>query len=271
MADEVVQRWDKRESARQTSRTPSTTTRRPEFPPGLTKLTRIGDYQVTKILGKGGIGIVCQARHLTLKRDVAIKMMLGGENATADQKRRFLTAARAVADLQHPKIVQIFDVGQHQGMPYFTLELRHGQSLDVQLKNKTLSARDVATLLQTWCRALKYAHDQGILHRDLQPANVLMTTDGQPKVTNFGLARQVEEDAAESSKTQVGTITGTPSYMSPEQARGDVHLPTSATDQYSLGAMLYEMLTGRAPFIEARPLGTVMQVIHDDPVHTDRR
>lgn len=230
------------------------------------RMTHIGDYQITKILGKGGMGIVYRARHLTLKRDVAIKMMLAGANATVEQQQRFLTEARAVAHLQHPNIVQIFEVGQHDGMPYFTLELIDGESLDQQLRNKTLSERNAATLLQTLCTALQYAHDQGILHRDLKPANVLMTADGRPKVTDFGLARRVEEDDEESSKTQVGTIMGTPRYMSPEQARGDVHLLMPATDQYSLGAVLYEMLTGRPPFVGARPLDTVMQVIQNDPV-----
>ncbi|MBL8819207.1 MAG: protein kinase [Planctomyces sp.] len=229
------------------------------------RLEQLGDYKITGVLGKGGMGIVYRAHHLTLKRDVAIKMMLSGANATAEQAQRFLTEARAVAHLQHPNIVQIFEVGQHQGMPYFTLELVNGQSLSHQLNNRTLSEREAATLMHTLCTTLRYAHDQGILHRDLKPANVLMTADGQPKVTDFGLARRVEDDGEESSKTQVGTIMGTPSYMSPEQARGDVHLLTPATDQYSLGAMLYEMLTGRPPFIGARPVDTVLQVIHQEP------
>lgn len=232
----------------------------------LPRLTRIGEYQIVRVLGKGGMGIVYQARHLTLKRDVAIKMMLAGEDATGDQRQRFLAEARAVAHLQHPHIVQIFEVGQHDSMPYFALELVEGLSLDQMLRNKTLSEFDAATLLKTLCSALQYAHDQGILHRDLKPSNVLMSRDGSPKLTDFGLARQVHEDAAESSKTKVGTIMGTPSYMSPEQARGDVHLLTPATDQYSLGAMLYEMLTGRPPFIGARSLDTVMQVIHSEPI-----
>ncbi len=232
----------------------------------LARLRRIGDYQVTRILGKGGMGIVYQARHLTLKRDVAIKMMLAGAHATVEQSERFLAEARAVAHLQHPNIVQIFEVGQHDNLPYFTLELVDGESLDRQLRNNTLSERDAATLLKTLCLALQYAHDQGILHRDLKPANVLMTVDGRPKVTDFGLARKVEDDANESSRTKVGTIMGTPSYMSPEQARGDVHLLTPATDQYSLGAMLYEMLTGRPPFMGARAIDTVLQVVHNEPI-----
>ena len=229
-------------------------------------LIQIGDYQVTKVLGKGGMGIVYRARHRILKRDVAIKMMLAGAHATPEDALRFLTEARSVAHLQNPNIVQIFEVGEHEHMPYFALELVDGQPLDQQLKNKTLSEHDAATLMHTLCVALQYAHDQGILHRDLKPANVLMTRDGRPKVTDFGLARKVQDDVEESSKTKVGTIMGTPSYMSPEQARGDVHLLTPATDQYSLGAMLYVMLTGRPPFVGARPVDTVLQVIHNEPI-----
>jgi serine/threonine-protein kinase len=230
------------------------------------KLAQIGDHQILRILGRGGMGIVFKAHHRKLGRDVAVKMMLAGAHATADQSQRFMTEARAVAHLQHENIVQIFEVGEHDHMPYFSLELVDGQALDQLLKDQTFSERDAAALMQTLCIALQHAHDRGILHRDLKPANVLMTADGRPKVTDFGLARRVEEDTEESLKTKAGTIMGTPSYMSPEQARGNVDQLTPATDQYSLGATLYHMLTGRPPFMGARPLDTVMQVINNEPI-----
>ena len=226
---------------------------------------KIGDFAIQKVLGRGGMGIVYKAFHETLKRTVALKMILSGEHASREQLERFISEAKAVAHLQHPNIVQIFDIGEHESLPFFSLEFVDGDSLDKRLAGKPLSSIEAAELMETVSRAMQYAHDHGILHRDLKPANILLTQEGVPKVTDFGLAKSME-DSDDSSTTRTGTIMGTPSYMSPEQARGSIRELGPATDQYSLGAMLYEFLTGRPPFLAAEAFDTVMQVINDEPL-----
>ena len=196
------------------------------------------------------MGIVYRARHRKLDRDVALKMILAGAHASSDQLQRFVLEARAVAHLQHPNIVQIFEVGEQEGLPYFSLEYVDGQRLDKLVRGKTLPHIDAATIIETLARVMHYAHEHGVLHRDLKPANVLLTKSGIPKVTDFGLAKRLQ-DVGDSASTRTGTIMGTPSYMSPEQASGNVRELGPATDQYSLGAMLYEFLTGRPPFLAA--------------------
>jgi len=225
----------------------------------------IGGYEVRKILGRGGMGIVYQAKQKKLDRIVALKMVLAGSHASSEQLQRFISEAKAVGHLQHPNIVQIFEVGEHENLPFFTLEFVDGDSLDKQLAGKPLTPVVAARLLEKLSRAMQYAHDNGILHRDLKPANVLMCKDGTPKITDFGLAKRLE-DADDSASTRTGTIMGTPSYMSPEQASGSVHELGPATDQYSLGAMLYEFLTGRPPFLAAKPFETIIKVLHEEPV-----
>jgi serine/threonine-protein kinase len=226
----------------------------------------IASYTIEGILGRGGMGIVYRARQNKLGRSVALKMVLGGAHATEQALDRFIIEAKAVAHLQHPNIVQIFEVGEYDNLPFFSLEFVNGSSLDRYLNSKALSPEEAAKLMITLCEAMQYAHNNGILHRDLKPANVLLTKEGVPKITDFGLAKNLEEQADESKSTSDGTIMGTPSYMSPEQARGAVHELGPATDQYSLGAMLYEFLTGRPPFLAPKPYETIMQVLRDEPV-----
>lgn len=226
--------------------------------------TKVGDYEIERELGRGGMGVVYKAHHRQLRRDVALKMILAGKHAGPDQLERFLTEARSVAQLQHPNIVQIFDIGEQDGLPYFSLEFVDGKSLAQAINKQPQDPHDAARTIELLGRAMQYAHDHRVLHRDLKPANVLLTRDGVPKISDFGLAKKVEDD--ETASTQTGTVMGTPSYMSPEQAMGLTHDVGPAADQYSLGAMLYEMLTGRPPFLAAKPVETILQVIHDEPV-----
>ena len=225
----------------------------------------VGGYSIERVLGRGGMGIVYKARQTKLGRPVALKMVLAGAHASKQLLQRFIAEAKAVAHLQHPNIVQIFEVGEHEGLPYFSLEYVNGPSLDKRIAGKPLPAEEATRLMITLADAMQYAHDHGVLHRDLKPANVLTTQDGVPKVTDFGLAKRLEENE-DSGTTREGTVMGTPSYMSPEQARGAITQLGPATDQYSLGAMLYELLTGRPPFMSPKPLETIMQVLNNEPI-----
>lgn len=225
--------------------------------------SQIGEYTVQKELGRGGMGVVYKAVHRQLGRDVALKMILLGDHSGADTIDRFLTEAQAIAKLQHPNIVQIFDVGQHEGLPFFSLEYVDGACLGDAISEKPLASEQAAKLVLTIANALYYAHQEGIVHRDIKPANILLTRDNQPKLTDFGLAKLVDSD---SSRTRTGQVMGTPSYMSPEQAKGQADSIGPASDQYSLGALLYRLLTGRPPFSASDPVKTILQVANDEPV-----
>ncbi len=222
----------------------------------------IPGYEVLGELGRGGMGVVYKARQVGLNRLVALKMILGGELAGSDMLSRFRAEAEAVARLQHPGIVQIFEIGDHDGNPFFSLEFVVGGSLAGRLDGRPLDPRAAAELVAPLARAVHYAHEQGIVHRDLKPANVLLTADGEVKVTDFGLAKQLHGNPG---ATRTGEVMGTPGYMAPEQARGNKDIGAPA-DVWALGAILYELLTGRPPFQAATPLDTLLQVLQREPV-----
>jgi predicted Ser/Thr protein kinase len=225
--------------------------------PGGTRLRYFGDYELKRVLGKGGMGIVYKARQLSLNRQVALKLITAAELAGEDELRRFQNEAEAAAHLDHPNIVPIYEVGEHQGRHYFSMKLVAGESLDRRLDAYLDDPRSAAKLVAEVAEAVHHAHQRGILHRDLKPANILLDERGTPHVADFGLAKRVEGD---SELTQSGAILGTPGYMAPEQTSGRRGAVTTASDVYGLGAILYALLTGRAPFAGATVLETLEQV-----------
>jgi serine/threonine-protein kinase len=235
--------------------------------PGLRDAAPVGDgicipgYEVLDTLGRGGMGVVYRARQTKLGRVVALKMILTGAHAAEADLARFRTEAVAIARLQHPNIVQIFEVGEHGGLPFLSLEFCPGGGLDSKLKGP-LPPQQAGELVRTLAGAVQAAHQAGIIHRDLKPANILFLADGTPKITDFGLAKKIEGG---DGLTQTGAILGTPSYMAPEQAGGDSRRVTTLVDVYALGAILYECLTGRPPFRAATAIDTLLQVLERQP------
>jgi tetratricopeptide (TPR) repeat protein len=224
-------------------------------------------YELLGELGKGAMGVVYKARHLELDRVVALKMILAGPHASAGELARFRTEAEAVARLQHPNIVQIYEVGEHAERPYFSLEFVDGGTLAAKLHGTPQPAAEAAQLTETLARAMHFAHQRGIVHRDLKPANVLLTADATPKISDFGLAKKLDDA---SGQTHTGQVMGTPRYMAPEQAAGHVRDIGPLSDVYALGVIFYEMLTGRAPFQGTSVLETLEQVRTQEPLPPSR-
>ncbi|QDT08150.1 serine/threonine-protein kinase [Planctomycetes bacterium K23_9] len=229
----------------------------------LTLPATIGDYELIQEIGRGGMGVVFRARQISLDREVAVKMILRGRLASDADLQRFLAEAAATAKLEHPNIVPVYEVGDVDGRPFFSMQYVEGQTLLQFLSDGPIDPRLAASIVATIARAVGFAHEQGVLHRDLKPSNILIADDGTPMIMDFGLAKQV---GTEENLTRTGMLVGTPAYMSPEQASGRRGLVGPASDVYSLGCVLYFALTGRAPFVAESPMELVMLVIEQDPM-----
>ncbi len=224
--------------------------------------TTVGDYELIAELGRGGMGVVFRARQISLGRDVAVKMILRGRLASESDTERFMAEASATAKLEHANIVPVYEVGDVDGRPYFSMQLVDGPTLADMVVDGPLPQREAAEIVAAVARAIGFAHRHGVLHRDLKPSNIMIDEDGTPMVTDFGLAKQITDG---DELTRSGMLLGTPAYMSPEQAGGRRGLVGPASDVYSLGCVLYFALTGRPPFVADSPMELVMLVIEQDP------
>lgn len=224
---------------------------------------QFGDYELLEEVGRGGMGVVFRAHQKSLKRDVAVKMILRGELASDADRERFQVEAEAAGNLDHPGIVPIYEVGEIDGYCYFSMKYVSGETLSQRLASGPLPPREAAVILSSVSRAVHAAHQQGILHRDLKPSNIMLDEDGHAHITDFGLAKRESDNE---SLTRTGAVLGTPAYMAPEQAGGMRGNVGPVSDVYSLGSVLYHMLTGRPPFQGASPVDIVLLVLEQDPL-----
>jgi eukaryotic-like serine/threonine-protein kinase len=226
-------------------------------------IRNLGDYELFEEIGRGGMGAVYRARQASLNRMVAVKVLLGGQFANETFLKRFRREAEAAASLNHPGIVSIYEVGEQEGQPYFSMELIEGRSLAELTRDSPLPARRAVQLIKAIAEAVHFAHERRLLHRDLKPSNVLVDASDAPHITDFGLAKRFEGDA---DLTLTGQVLGTPNYMPPEQADPKRGQTSAASDVYSLGAMLYQLLTGRPPFMAETVTQTLRLVAEGEPV-----
>lgn len=231
---------------------------------GLELPFELGDYILEEEIGRGGMGIVYEATCKSNGRKVAVKMILKGDFASKTEKERFRAEAEAARRLNHPNIVPIYDIGEHEGLPYFCMKLIRGDTLSAKLVRGPMMATKAAEIMASISDAVAYAHQQGVLHRDLKPSNIILDEKGIPHLADFGLAKAIS--STEASLTRTGAVLGTPAYMSPEQASGARGNVGTSSDVYSLGAILYHMLTGRSPFMGATPVETVLMVLEQPPI-----
>ena len=221
-----------------------------------------GDYELLELIGQGGMGIVYRARQRSLNRVVAVKTLAAGALASHADRARFRAEAESAARLDHPQVLPVYEVGEFEGQPYFSMKLVEGQSLAGRLADGPLPPREAALLLAPVSRAIQFAHEQGVLHRDLKPSNILIDHEGRPYVADFGLAKRLDAGAG---LTHSGAILGTPAYMAPEQAASGAPL-SPATDVYGLGSVLYHAICGRPPFQSASPLETILELLENEPL-----
>ncbi len=224
---------------------------------------QLGDFELLEEIGRGGMGVVYRARQGRLDRQIAVKVLLRGAGASADDQARFRSEAEAAAQLDHPNIVPIYETGELDGWRFFGMKLIEGQTLSARMAEGPLPQRDAAALVMQVARTVHYAHQRGVIHRDLKPANILLDRGGVPHVSDFGLAKR---DSPVDSLTATGAVLGTPSYMAPEQAAGSRGEAGPACDVFSLGSILYALLTGRPPFQGASPVDTLLMVLEQDPL-----
>ncbi|MBL9126479.1 MAG: serine/threonine protein kinase, partial [Verrucomicrobiales bacterium] len=229
---------------------------------------RVGDYELLEVIGRGGMGVVYKARQTGANRLVAVKLIAAGDLATPELIRRFKSEAETAASLDHPGIVPVYEVGESEGRHFFSMRLIHGESLASRLGRiragtaPAFTERHATQLVESMARAVHYAHQRGVLHRDVKPGNILLDERDEPRLTDFGLAKLLRH---ETSLTRAGGVIGTPAYMAPEQAAGRTTELTTAVDVYGLGAVLYELLTGTQPFQASSSYELIRRVIEEEP------